>query len=68
MTESPARIEILHVCAVCGAPAALPADGGMQLSVIDARRRVAGWAVHPDCLRGVLAPGIRDVFERAFRG
>jgi hypothetical protein len=66
MTGVPDRIEVTHSCALCGAPAALPAEGGMQLSVIDQKRRVAGWAVHQECLAAALAPTTRVAFTRAF--
>jgi len=66
MNESSRQVELRHACAICGEPAALPPDGGMQLSVIDANRRVIGWAVHPGCLQTVLGPITRHAFERAF--
>jgi hypothetical protein len=66
MTEPSAHVELRHACAICGNPAALPAEGGMQLSVINAKRRVVGWAVHSACLQGVLAPSTRNAFDHAF--
>jgi hypothetical protein len=66
MTDPSVHVELRHACAICGNPAAMPADGGMQLSAVDAKRRVVGWAVHPACLQAVLAPSTRNAFEQAF--
>lgn len=66
MPDSSERIELLHSCAICGAPAALPADGGLQLSVVDKGLHVMGWAVHPVCLANVLSPFSRVAFTQAF--
>jgi hypothetical protein len=65
VTESPERVELRHSCAICGEAAALPAAGGMQLSVIGATSRVHGWAVHPACLQSVLSPMARASYERS---
>jgi hypothetical protein len=66
MPDAPERIELVHSCALCGAPAAMPADGGVQLSVIDKDRHVMGWAVHPRCLANVLSPFSRAAFTQQF--
>jgi hypothetical protein len=66
MTDPDTRVELKHACAFCGEPAAMPREGGLQLSVIDERRRVIGWAVHRDCLAKVLAPMPGAAFESSF--
>jgi hypothetical protein len=66
MEDERERMELLHSCAICGAPAAMPAEGGLQISVIDQRHRVMGWAIHPACLASVLSPMTRAAFELTF--
>ena len=66
MAESPERVELLHSCAFCGAPAAMLPDSGFQLSVIDQRRRVIGWAVHRQCLAQALSPLPRAAFDQTY--
>jgi hypothetical protein len=68
MTEPSVRVELRHACAICGKPAALPVEGGMQLSIVDSKGHVVGWAVHPACLQEVLVPTIRSAFNQALAG
>jgi hypothetical protein len=66
MPDPDLRVELRHLCAICGQSAELPSHGGMQLSAIDATRRGVVWAVHPACLQTALAPTLRSAFEQHF--
>jgi hypothetical protein len=54
-------------CAICGEGAQRPAQGGLQLSVLNGNGRVISWAVHQDCLTRALAERPRAAFLEAFR-